>query len=127
MKDRCGSHLACDWSTLRKQDTDFEVSVAEAVDRRDINRAVLNSVAGFAGSSDLSFRKAAGDATFKFVSGLVDLGICIQHKISPTARAENILNRFSIAARQWFLKAAFANPIIAPDALITVGRHYYHS
>jgi hypothetical protein len=28
-KERCGSHAAHDWSTPRKQDADFEVSVAE--------------------------------------------------------------------------------------------------
>jgi hypothetical protein len=73
-KDRFGSHTAHDLSTPRKQDGDFEVFVAEAVDRRDMNGKVLNSVAAFARSIDLSFRKAAGDATFKFVSDLVNLG-----------------------------------------------------
>jgi hypothetical protein len=99
-KDRCGSHTAHDWSTPRKQDAGFEVSVAEAVDRRDINRKVLNSVATFSGSTDFRFRKPAGDAPFKFVSHIVDLGISIQHEISPTARAADVLDRFSITALQ---------------------------
>jgi hypothetical protein len=47
--------------------------------------------------TDLSLRKAAGDAMFKFLFDLVDLGISIQHKISPTARAAYVLDRFSIA------------------------------
>jgi hypothetical protein len=87
---------------VNSKDADFEVSVAEAVDRRDINREVLNSVAALAGSTDLSFRKAAGNATFKFVSDLVEMGISIQYEISPTARAASVLDCFSIAAGQWF-------------------------
>jgi hypothetical protein len=74
MKDRCGSHAVHDWSTTRKQNADFEVSVAEGADQRDMNGKVLNSVPMFPESIDLSFRKAAGDATFKCVSDLVDLG-----------------------------------------------------
>jgi hypothetical protein len=31
-KDRCKSHTTHDWSTPMKSDTDFEVSVAEAID-----------------------------------------------------------------------------------------------
>jgi hypothetical protein len=112
-KDRCGSHIAHDWSTPKKQDADFEVCIAEAVDQQDINRKILNSVAAFTGSTDLSFRKAAGNATFQFVSDFADLGISIQHKISPTARAADVVDRFSIAPLQWFLNAALANPIIA--------------
>jgi hypothetical protein len=99
-KDLCGSHTARDGSILRKHDADFEVSVAEAVDRRNINRKGLNFVAAFAGSTDLSLRKAAGDATFRFASDLVDSGISIQHKISPTADDADALDRFSIPACQ---------------------------
>jgi hypothetical protein len=119
-KDRCESHTTHDLSTPKKQDADFEVSVAEAVDRRDMNGKVLNSVVMFSGSTDLSFREAAGDATFKFVSDLVNLGISIQNKISPTARAADVLDCFSIVALQWFLNAALANPIIARDAPLIV-------
>jgi hypothetical protein len=85
-----------------------------------MNGKVLNSVAAFAGSIDLSFQKAAGDTTFKFVSDLVNLGISIQNRISPTVRAADVLDRFSIAALQWFLNAALANPIIARDAPLIV-------
>jgi hypothetical protein len=77
-------------------------------------RQVLNSVAAFAESIELSFQKAAGGATFKFVSHIVDLGISTQHNILPTAGAADVLDRFSIATLQWFLNAARANPIIAP-------------
>jgi hypothetical protein len=59
----------------------------------------MNSAAAFAGPTDFSFRKAAGDASFKLVSDLVDLGISIQHKISATARTADIFGRFSIAPR----------------------------
>jgi hypothetical protein len=90
-KDRCGSHTAHDWSIPRKLDGDFEVFVGEGVDRRDMNGKVLDSVAAFAGSAGLSFRKAAVDATFKFVSDLVDLEISIRHKISPTACTADVL------------------------------------
>jgi hypothetical protein len=55
MKDRSEPHTAHCWSTPRKWDADFEVSVAEAVDRRDVNRKVLNSAAAFAGSTVLNF------------------------------------------------------------------------
>jgi hypothetical protein len=90
-KDRCGSHTAHDWSIPRKLDGDFEVFVGEGVNRRDMNAKVLDFVAAFAGSTGLSFRKAAVDATFKFVPDLVDLGISIRHKISPTACAVDVL------------------------------------
>jgi hypothetical protein len=60
-------------STPRKQDADFEVSAVKALDRRDINGRVMTSVAAFAESAVLRFRKAAGDAAFKFLSDLVDL------------------------------------------------------
>jgi hypothetical protein len=115
-EDCCGFHTAHDWSAPGQQNADFEISVSEAVDRSDINRKVLNSVAALAGSTDLSLRKAAGDATFKFVSDLVDLGILIQYKLSPTTRAADILDCFSIAAGQWFLNAALTDPIIGGDA-----------
>jgi hypothetical protein len=72
----------------------------------------------FAGSTDLSFRKAARDATFKFVSDLGDLGISIQHETSPTACAADVLDHFSIAVGQWFLSAALAIPIIARSTAI---------
>jgi hypothetical protein len=81
-----------------------------------MNVKVLNSVAVFAESTDLSFRKPAGDVTFKFIFDLADLGISIQHKISPTALTADILDRFSIGALQWFLNTARANHIIANDA-----------
>jgi hypothetical protein len=58
-----------------------------------MNGKVLNSVAAFAGPTDLSFLNAAGDATFKFVSHLVGLGISIEHKMLPTARAADVLDR----------------------------------
>jgi hypothetical protein len=98
----------------------FRGPVAEAVDQRDINRKVLNSVAAFTRSTDLSSPKAPGDPTFKFTSDLADLRISIQHNISPTALAAYGLDRFSVAARQWFLNAALANPIIARDAPLIV-------
>jgi hypothetical protein len=98
MKDRCGFHAAHDWSNPRKQDANFEASVAGAVDRRDMNGRGLNSFARLAGSTVLSFRKAAGDATFKFVSDLADLGISIQYKISPAAGAADVLDRFSASS-----------------------------
>jgi hypothetical protein len=60
-------------SMTDQQDADFEVSVAEAVDKRDVSRKVLNPVVAFAGSTDLSFQKTARDATFKFVSVRADL------------------------------------------------------
>jgi hypothetical protein len=74
MKDRCGSHTVHDWSTTRQQNADFKVSVAEGADQRDMNGKTLNFVPTFPESIDLSLRKAAGDATFKWVSDLVDLG-----------------------------------------------------
>jgi hypothetical protein len=88
-KDRCKSHTTHDWST------DFEVPVAEAIDRREATREVLNSVAAFAGSTDLSFRRAAGDATLKFASDLIDLGISISGQISSKTRAVDIFDCFS--------------------------------
>jgi hypothetical protein len=60
-----------------------------------MNGKVLNSFARLVGSTDLSFQKTAGDATFKFVSDLADLAISIQHEISPTAGAADVLDRFS--------------------------------
>jgi hypothetical protein len=66
----------------------------------------------------------------------VGLGISIQHNISPAARAADVLDRFSNAALQWFLKAALANPVIACEAPIIVGAtpaffvragNYYHT
>jgi hypothetical protein len=36
----------------------------------EINRKVLDHVTQFPGSTDLSFRTAAGDAPFKFVSDI---------------------------------------------------------
>jgi hypothetical protein len=100
MKDRCGSHTAQDWTTPWKQDADFEISVAKAADRRNISRKVLNSVAAFTASNDLSFRKAAGNATFEFVSDLVDLGISIEHEISLIAGAAYVLDHFSALSVQ---------------------------
>jgi hypothetical protein len=61
---------------------------------------------------------ATGDATFKFGSDLVDLGISFQHSISPTVRAADAFDCFSIAAHQWFLNVALVNSIIARDAPI---------
>jgi hypothetical protein len=94
-KDRYKSHTTHGWSTPRKSDTDFEVAVAEAIDRREVNRKVLNSVAAFAGSTDMSFQRAAGDATFKFDSDPIDLGVSISSHISSKTRAADILDRFS--------------------------------
>jgi hypothetical protein len=62
-------------STFVEKDKDFEASAAEARDRRRINEKILTAVTCFAGSTDLSFRKAGRDATFKLVSDLIDVGI----------------------------------------------------
>jgi hypothetical protein len=55
----------------------------------------LGSIAKFAGATDLSFRKTAGDATFKFVSELIDLGISARQELGETVCAAEILDRFS--------------------------------
>jgi hypothetical protein len=44
---------------VRNHDANFESSAAEALDTREANREVLDSVTRFARSIDLSFRRAA--------------------------------------------------------------------
>jgi hypothetical protein len=60
-----------------------------------VNRTVLNFVAAFAGSTGLSFRKAAGDVTFKFTSNLIHLRISISSQISSKTRVAHVFDRFS--------------------------------
>jgi hypothetical protein len=56
-----------DWATVKNQDTNFE-SLAEMIDRREVNWKILDSVTGLTGSTDVSFRGTANDARFRFVS-----------------------------------------------------------
>jgi hypothetical protein len=84
-KDRCGSHTAHDWSTPRKQDADFDVSEIRHSIRR-IDRFELS--------------KGNRGCHFQICLGSSGLGISIPHKISPTARAADVLDRFSTLSVQ---------------------------
>jgi hypothetical protein len=94
-KECCGFHTINHWSIPRKQDAHFAVSVAGTIDQRNLSQKALNSVSLFAESTDLTFLKATGDATFKCISDWGYLGISTQYKISPTARAADMFQHFS--------------------------------
>jgi hypothetical protein len=59
---------------------------------------------GFCGSvrriDRFSFRRAAGDATFEFVSEPIDGRISVPRKISPNAHLADALDRFSVLSVQ---------------------------
>jgi hypothetical protein len=84
---------------MRNQDSKFESSSAEALDREKANRKVMDSVARFARPTDLSFRRAACDMIFKFVLKLIAAGISILCTISPRTRIVNVFDRFSAQKR----------------------------
>jgi hypothetical protein len=46
----------------------FEFSAAKAILRREANQKIMDAVAVFAGSTNLRFRRAAGDLRFRFAS-----------------------------------------------------------
>jgi hypothetical protein len=64
-----------------KEDKDLEAAAAVARDQERLNQKVLTTVAAFAGSADLIFLKAGGEATFKLGSDLIDFGSSIPRKL----------------------------------------------
>jgi hypothetical protein len=79
------------------QDANIEASAVEVIDQREVNRKALDFVPQFAGSTNLTFRGAIGNAPIKFISKQIE-GNSVPRTISP-----KLVQQICLIVSQFFL------------------------
>jgi hypothetical protein len=94
-KSQCSSHTKHSFTISPEDDDGLDVPETESRDRVAFNKKVVRYIAEFTGAVDLSFHRAAGMATFKLVTNLIQLGASLPRQGNQIVNITNFLDRFS--------------------------------